>query len=75
MASCHGLNSIDQAVENHVLKRIDNDLNHPVQCVFSTSEGYLEYIGMLKTSSQGYHESWGDIISTSRGVQYIGGIP
>ena len=57
---------------------LEKSYYHPVQCVLSTSEGYLEYIGgcsvhheyigrdiMIHTG--GYHEYIG-------GVQYIGGI-
>ena len=48
----------------------------------STSGGYHEYIGGVFSTSEGYHEyivgcsvHRRDTMSTSRDVQYIGGIP
>ena len=43
----------------------------------STSGGYHEYIGgcSVHRGEGGFHDTCGDITSTSGDVQYIGGIP
>ena len=41
----------------------------------STSEGYLEYIRGCSVHHRDIMVYVGDIMSISRGVQYIGGIP
>ena len=42
--------------------------------VFSTLEGYHEYIGGCSVHRRDTMGTSGDIMSTSRDVQYIGGI-